>query len=206
MSSISFGMNVFEESPELILGCLTRIRAAYPDSPIFIICDGGSKFPEEYPLLAKQQNADYAWDSNLKVSGGALWWKRFFETAIKYDTDFTFKIDADTRIHRPFKFFPEADLFGSMDKTHVQGGIQGFSRHAVKTILESKECEDPRYGKPPFLYKAKGILQFTTDHSIIAIIKKLGLTPANWTEVHSEWLRLSKNPGDVAASHPHPTP
>src|SRR5262249_584015 len=138
---------------------------------------------------------------------GALWWGRFFEKCLEYPADVFFKIDPDTEFRRPFRMRPDFDIFGSYDGTLVQGGIQGFQRRAVESIVHSNICYEIRFkDETTWANNCMEYLDSTgevsTDFLLLAIAKQLNLTMGNWTEVHSQWKPTKPFRPDVAVVHP----
>lgn len=206
--NLAFIVTAYQESSEAVDRCLHNIRKAYPVESIALISDGGSSFAD----VAEKHCCLYIHGERLKdINRGGEWWKRFFETSQMVDTDYTFKLDVDTYVSRQFKFFPEADVFGTLqnDKA-IQGGLQGFSRLAIKKVLESEICNHPFLQDPKvWTNKLSHVIQYVNDtHEVCLdymlkyIIESLGLTRANWSEVYCTWHGTIPTNRDLAAFHP----
>src|SRR5205814_5241395 len=87
---------------------------------------------------------------------GAVWWRRLLTLGELYRPDWFCKLDADTRILRGINFGdspPEADVLGrittpGLPHEHVQGGLQAIRGSAVTRILQSAQCDAPRWRDP----------------------------------------------------------
>lgn len=202
--TIGFVLTVYHEPPQLVECCLQRIRRSYPAAAVAVISDGGGNFA----AIAGKYAAKYVPGERLKiVSRGAVWWARTLQVGLSLASDWIAKIDADTRIHRAFQDFPQADILGSLQGPYnTQGGIQLFSRNAAMRILGSHLCELPKYFGTEWNRTAAGYErwngQMTTDWTMADIAKTLKLNVMNWIEIDSQW-RGTKFRKEAAATHPH---
>ena len=205
-----FGLTVYDESDAQLEWCLAYIRAAYEESPVFVLADGTQM--RRHEDACRKYRADYIAGERLKiVEKGAQWWERFFRTAVTYPFDIVLKIDPDTRVHRRFTTFPTADIFGTDDGGgRIQGGIQAFRLSAVKMILHSGICLDPAYADPATWAVDQSVSQYvqilgqiSTDYILGHMVQRLELTLADWIEVDSLWRPSRAFRSGVAATHPH---
>jgi len=209
-AKLAFGVTVYEESPEQLSWCLGHVRRAYPQAAVFVISDG-TDVPG-FRDACTEYAASYLPGERLKtLENGAKWWERFFAAASMYKADYVFKVDPDTQVHRPFRDFPPLDVFGSYDGGgRIQGGIQGFGRSAVETILQSGICLDPAYADASTWATEDGVRgyvrslgQISTDFVLAHMVQRLRLTCGDWPEVHSMWRNDHPFRRGVAATHPH---
>jgi hypothetical protein len=207
---LAFGLTVYCEPAEQLSWSLGHLRRAYPAADVFVISDGSDC--EGYRAACAGHAARYLPGERLKtLENGARWWERFFTVASGYKSEYVFKMDPDTQLHRPFRDFPRWDVFGSYDGGgRIQGGIQGFSRAAVETVLRSGICLDPAYADASTWATEEGVRgyvrslgQISTDFVLAHIVQRLGLTYGDWPEVNSLWRNDRPFRQGVAATHPH---
>jgi hypothetical protein len=210
MKELVFGITVFDEPPAQLAWCLDNLRRAYARSLVFVIDDGGRG--PEYVEVCRQFCADFKGGQRLKQIGrGCQWWHRFFDTALRFEWDYCFKMDPDTCMHRPFGELPRnLDVFGTLTRPcDIQGGLQGFSRRAVRLIMKSGACLDPIYadlgawGNRRTRGYTRSTGQISTDHSLAHIVRRLRLPCGNWPDVDCQWRRRRPFRTGVAATHPH---
>lgn len=219
MSELAFIAAYHRESEAQIRWCLTHLRAAYPDVAVVLQADGVQR--PEIQELAREFRVEHRAGQQLKrIQQGLAWWYRFFCTARMLDADYTFKLDLDARIWRPFKFLPLLDLFGheltlhSASDRHINGGCQGFSRAFVQTFLDSRCWTHLRWRHQSSWGVSRAVWSwyqhqrpdyFSTDYSIMAVAKQLQRTWGHWPEV----LGYGPVPADqeqthvYAVTHPH---
>lgn len=148
-STISFYIQVYKDW-EMADWCLRNFRDHFPENRLLIISDGCDS--EEWPKVAKKYNAIYRQCDRLKlISNGGKMLHRNLSFLLEEPTDYFFKFDTDTGFHRPFKYLPRTDgVFGTVQYNSVktacsiQGGIVGYTRKAVETLIESKVFLDPK--------------------------------------------------------------
>jgi hypothetical protein len=207
---LAFGLAVHDEALKQLDWCLGHLRAAYPSVPVFVIDDGGRN--PGYADVCTSHGCDYHRGERLKaVRHGCRWWQRFFTTALRYDWHYCFKMDPDTRLHRPFRCMPEnLDVFGTVEREcDVQGGLQGFRRECVRRVVDSGVCLDPVYadvaawGTAMTRNYTRNTGQISTDHSLAHIVRRLKLTWGAWDEVDCQWRKTRPFRDGVAATHPH---
>jgi hypothetical protein len=204
--TVGFILTVYKEPASMVDWCLSNIRAAYPAAPITVITDGVDA--QEYRQVSERHHATYQPGERLKlVEHGAKWWKRLLEMGLAMGVDFIFKIDADTKIHREFRSFPQGDIFGTKQLPYnIQGGLHGFTKAAAVKIIDSGLCDSEKYTNPDWCVASKSYFlkcgQMTTDHTMSDIAMTLDLKVVNWAEVDSHWeAKVFRE--DVAATHPH---
>lgn len=207
---LTFGINVHDETAETLVACLSSLREHDPEASVFVVGDGVDN--SWLRSVCYTYAADFHPGVRLKlVKYGAEWWDRFMRLAVSYDPDFVFKVDPDTRFHRPFKVFPAYAVFGSVERDYdVQGGIQGFRVDAVKLMLNAGVFRDPLYtnlkawAEPRTIsYEQAAGGQMSSDHTLAHIVKRLGLSWGDWPEVDSQWRKTRPFRDGVAATHPH---
>lgn len=206
-AKLAFGTMVYSEPPEQLDWCLANVRRVYPESHIFVIADG--KDNPAWREVCRIKNAEYIVSDRMKVRGsGAIWWARFFQKCLEYDASVYFKIDPDTKLHRPFRRVPNIEIFGSAHGKIIQGGIQGFLRRTVERIVASNVCFHPKYkDESTWAIDCMSYLEekgeVSTDFLLTDIARQLRLRMMNWSEVHSQWKKKTPFRLDVAATHPH---
>ncbi|MEZ4433226.1 MAG: galactosyltransferase-related protein [bacterium] len=154
--SITFYLNVFRDAG-LLDDCLSSIRAAYPDAPVLVRSDGDDD--PRIATIADRHRARFVDDINrYGLTHGGDYVQVMFERFLEAPTDWLFKIDPDTRVHRPFRALPDGcRVFGTLQRQRpiysVQGGCIGFTRAAVEHFVERCTFRDPRLARdpPPYL-------------------------------------------------------
>lgn len=203
-----------EGAPQLEL-CLSNLRKHHPNIPVRVISDGVDD--PSYPKLCKKYKVDYELGTFLKrIETGGLWWKRVLEAGLSYKKPLFFKIDPDTKFHKPVQHWPKYPISGSRhnageENDTIQGGCQSFKKGAAEKILNSGILKSDDLFKP-HLYRPRGIYQnnwipsgyFTTDYSLMYAIKKLSIEYGNWEEIGCAWLHAPNN-SDLrfSVTHPH---
>ncbi len=207
---LTFGITVWNEPIELLQNCLHHLRNCYPESRAFLITDGQDF--SGYRSACAQHRVEYLPGERLKVlAAGAKWWDRFFRVADRSPSDYVFKLDPDTLLHRRFLYFPPYELFGTPEGAHrIQGGIQGFRASTVRRIRASNICLDPAYADASTWATERGVKEYvirlgqiSTDFVLAHIAARLSIRCGGWDEVHSLWSADQPFRSDVAATHPH---
>lgn len=183
---------------ELAETVISEIRQYFPESPIIQLSD----IPHR-----------------LKVPKfGGAWTKRYLSSFMaKCSSPLLIKIDPDCGVYKNLTSFPSTELFGQYDKNKVlYGGILGFSREAVKKILDSKLLDDSEYLKPKNEYKyhrfippnlkagevRDPIVVSRQDIILGDVVSRLALTTAEWNDVFVTPVHTRPAAGDYAMTHP----
>lgn len=202
------------EGGKQVRECLTSIRKYYPNIPIHLVSDGVDN--PDYPKIAKEFRTHYTLGQYLKRSEcGGLWWQRVLKIGVSYKKKWLIKMDADARFYRAFKVEPKFALAGTLEnpgetRENIQGGCQAISTKLAYTLLKSGILDgaELRYQRlycpePDFLRTWVPTGYFTSDFSMMYMVKKLGLQFGPWPEVYSRWRYKPSNHNDkYAVVHP----
>jgi hypothetical protein len=211
---LAFVITLADEGSEQLEACLSSLRKFYPKAPIHLFSDGVDN--KSYPKVAAKYQAKYELGQYVKRSEcGGLWWKRVLEAGLSYKKKWIIKMDTDARIWRPFRYEPKFPLSGTLENSgeareNVQGGCQAISAELAQVLLKSgildgSELRNQRLycPEPDFLRTWVPAGYFTTDFSMMYMVKKLGLQFGNWPEVNSVWKFPPENEGmKFAVTHP----
>lgn len=213
--AITFYLNVFRDAG-LLDGCLSSIRGAYPDARVLVRSDGDDD--PRIATIAAAHGARFVDDINrYGLTHGGDYVQVMFERFLEAPTDWLFKIDPDTRVHRRFEALPDGcRVFGTLQRQRplysVQGGCIGFTRAAVEHFVERGTFRDPRLARnpPPYLassaylgeHLSRGFI--AEDWAIGWACGETGVEMVDWPEILSEW-RITPDNGDLryAITHPH---
>jgi hypothetical protein len=203
-----------EGGPQLEL-CLTHLRKAYPFANVRVISDGVD-YPE-YPEICGRFAVDYELGEYLKrIERGGDWWHRLLSVGLSYGTEWIVKLDPDTIVWRPLKTLPRFPVSGTLHgrkqpTENIQGGFQAIHRNIARRILNSgalqkEDLKRIRVFCPNYEFLRTWIPTgyFTTDHSLMHIMRRMGITWGDWSEVKCAWEAPPPNPDLVfAVTHPH---
>ena len=198
--------------------CLRDLRDHYSTSRVILRSDGDPD--PRLPVLAEHHNADYHEESRLfKIENGGAVIERMLELFAEKPTQYLFKIDPDTVIHRRFRYLPTRNgLFGTLQGrlTHpsIQGGCLGLTQHAAEQILKSNLLRDSRLKNPekfigdsPYFVRMAhrasrcGLASF--DWIVPWVARELGIPIFAFAEVNSGWKQPPPNSNQrYAVSHP----
>lgn len=209
---LAIAVTVAEESPEQLDFCLQHVTNIYPDAAIVVISDGSTI---DYSHILTKYRCTFIGSSYIKrIECGGMWWHRIFSILRQTGAEWLLKIDPDTRFKRRIKAFYPVDIQGSVVNPgvcgeYIQGGCQIFQLEAVEKILKSgilgsesltngfAFCPNPNV-MPHWVTTG----YFSTDWSLMWIIKQLGLTYCNNQEIGSRW-RVVPTDADYAVEHPY---
>lgn len=198
--------------------CLTDLRKHYPKSRVILRSDGDPD--PRFPLLSRRHSVDFRAESRLfGIENGGVVIERMLMLFLEKPTQYLFKIDPDTVIHRRFKYLPvPSGVFGTpqteQETPSIQGGCMGFTRDAAEQILKSEMLRDSRLREPakfindsPYFFRMAhrahrcGLASF--DWIVPWIASKLGISMYSFDEVNSGWQQPPPNPEQrYAVSHP----
>ncbi len=206
---------VAEEGAKQLEFFLQGYRKCYPNAPLHVISDGVAD--PEYHKLCKKYKCDYTLGRYYKrIECGGLWWKRTLEIGLKYGKKWILKVDPDTKFWRPFKAepkFPVAGTHNNIGNPHeyIQGGCQAIRKDTARKILDSGVLASDELAKHWNFCPDKKFLNswlptgyFTTDFSLVYILRKLGIEFGDWSDVGCQWRVAPPNfDGTYAVTHPH---
>jgi len=198
--------------------CLTDLRKYYSKSRVILRSDGDPD--PRFPILAQRHHVDFYGESRLfGIENGGMVIERMLVLFLENPTQYLFKIDPDTVIHRRFRYLPvRSGLFGTLqcepETPSIQGGCMGFTRDAAEQILQSQLLRDSRLREParfindsPYFYRMAhranrcGLASFDWMASWIA--SELGIAMYSFDEVNSGWRQPPPNPEQrYAVTHP----
>lgn len=206
---------VAEEGAKQLEFFLQNYRKCYPKAPLHVVSDGVND--PDYPVLCKKYKADYTLGRYYKrIECGGLWWKRTLEIGLKYGKKWILKVDPDTKFWRPFKAEPKYPVSGTHNNIgnpheYIQGGCQAIRKDVAKQILDSGLLDADDLTKHWNFCPDKKFLNswlptgyFTTDFSLVYILRKLSIEFGDWTDVGCQWRVAPPNfDGTYAVTHPH---
>jgi len=198
--------------------CLGDLRKHYPASRVVLRSDGDSD--PRFPILAERNGAEFHKEPRLfGIENGGAAVERMLVLFIEKPTQYLFKIDPDTVIHRRFRYLPvRSGLFGTLqtvpETPSVQGGCMGFTRDAAEQILQSEMLRDSRLSEParfisdsPYFFRMTdranrcGLASF--DWIVPWVASELGIPIYPFDEVNSGWRQAPQNPNQrYAVTHP----
>jgi hypothetical protein len=120
---MDFYIHTYRQDPTLVIGACKK---HFHHARVFLLVDGDDHTYQHTPCVR--------FPERLKpLPNGGAWVKRWFTFAVAQGSDIAFKIDPDSKVHRPFHAPPpDADLFGSLlkikDRYLVHGGSMGLRR------------------------------------------------------------------------------
>lgn len=208
--TLDFGLTSAGDA-ELARDCLRRLRGVYPQARIVLVTDGDGD--PAYDEIARIHQAELVrGESCFRQQAGGRFWQRLLELYAANPSDYFFKIDTDTRFHRPFRELPDPDepvVFGTLRtdprfiaEPHCQGGCNAFTRRAMTQLLESRLFEDPGYRQteyscrvtphPDHIADRERRGRISTDLILADVCARIPLPLRS----HPEFLCLWLNPGD----------
>lgn len=201
MDTISFVVNVGEESAAQVSFCLKHLRSCYPIAPVVIIQDGLRN--AEIDAVAAKHGAHHIYGAYLKrAECGGAWWHRTLHAASQIGSDYVVKIDPDTRINKRFSHLPTGNLSSAVaGRLHnngtpleiIQGGAQLFHQTVIDQIIQSGALLDENL-KCCYSYISKDVHgelikpwwlsqgYLCTDYILSYISRQLGLSLINWDD------------------------
>lgn len=212
---ITYYVNVFRDVA-LLDGCLASVRRSQPGAAIIVRSDGD---PDPHiAAVAAAHGARFVDDvGRYRLESGGDYVQVMFERFLEAPTDWLFKIDPDTRVHRPFAALPTGcRVFGTVQRQRplysIQGGCIGFTREAVEHFVERGTFRDPRLARmpPPYLTSSEHLRAhlergfIAEDWAIGWACVDTGVELVDWPEILSEW-RITPPHADLryAVTHPH---
>lgn len=218
---VTFVVQVFRDF-RLARECLRRLRRATPSARLVLVSDGDDD--PRFEALAAEVTAEYTRGRRLyAVEEGGRIVARMLALYLARPTPWLFRIDTDTRVHRPFRRLPAgACVFGTLehrtvahrqalDPPVVQGGCIGFTRAAAERLHDAGVFDSPALRDFRATWAdtrdareraANGRVSF--DHLVRWGCRETGLEPREFDEVRSLWRGRVRNPGlRYAVTHPH---
>ncbi|MBX9669729.1 MAG: hypothetical protein K2X93_19050 [Candidatus Obscuribacterales bacterium] len=204
-----------------LLRVVYEIKKCYPTSRIIICFDGDRDDKSALALLRSEPNVDMVEGEQLyRVEHGGAVCHRMLQLFLEKPADFLIKVDPDTRVVKPFSFWPTVDrYFGgtivmSGESISIQGGCMIFSRQLCLELYESgillsDELKPPTsawVGSAPTRYRAQVLGLTSHDWTIAYAIARLGVEVSWHPQVLSRWesLRLRDIPSYYSAAVIHP--
>ncbi len=127
-----------------------NIRKFYPACKIIIVSDGDPD--DRYNVLAEKYDARAIYQERLyPASNGAKMLHKRLEYFLEDPTDFLFKVDTDTGIHRRFRYLPDYPAFGTVfymkpyELQNLHGGCSGITCETAEELYDSKIFLDPNF-------------------------------------------------------------
>lgn len=214
-ADITFYVNSRADA-HLLADALASVRAVYPAAPIIVRADG-----DDDPRIAEVGGAFGAeviygeWLFTIAQGGRIV--DEMLRLFLRAPTRWLFKIDPDTRVHRPFARLPAVDcIFGTVQQQgglfSIQGGCVGFTAGAAERLHASGAARDPALARvpPPWAFnralRARPVQRGLTsvDWVVGWTARALGIPLVDWPEILSEWqLTPDAAEGRYAISHPH---
>lgn len=193
------------------LQLFNQIRQFYPSSLIIAIGDG-----VKVPKLDSRTITVSG--ERLKNQLGTAWSLRWMRLAQQIKATHIIKLDADSQMHRAFRFFPLGDIAGTLthqarqNLTIVRGGCVMYRPATIERILDSGILGDRCYTTIRYGYYRYRDFAFPDEEnnddlihcedSVIGhVAKRMQLRLANWEDVRIEWRDPVPN-GDFAVTHP----
>jgi len=164
--SFAIVMAVYNERRQLEV-FLRRAREVYPDVAITVVSDDGQDYSD---VCAPYGVKAIVGEPLKRIEHGAKWLHRLYQTFLDEhpDADVMMQMDPDAWLHRPFKAFPDADVFGeqavaSMMRTpgvrgtYIAGRARGVRRHAVEEFVNTREFLSQVYVNGQFVRQTGGV-------------------------------------------------
>ena len=221
---ITFYLQVYRDSWDAET-CLTELRRHYPSSRVIMISDGDDD--RRFARLAERFGAKYTAGERLYgIEHGGKMIQRMFDAFLTRPSDYLFKIDTDTRIHRRFRYLPTGcAVFGTLewqtavtstklDFPSIQGGCTGFTLEAARRVAESglllsDELLDYRgtyADNRDVIRRAENRGIISTDFVTRYACRRLEIPLVEFDEVRSLYRGQIASDGDgFAVTHPHKT-
>lgn len=222
---ITWYLQVYRDPAETVQA-LRSLRCHYPRSRVVVLSDGDDD--PRFPCIARRFGAEYMAGERLYgIEHGGRMIQRMFDAFLAKPTDYLFKIDTDTRVHRRFRFLPVGcAMFGtlewetgnrriSLDYPSVQGGCTGFTLEAARRIAESglllsDELLDYRAtwaDNDEMVSRAQTRGMISTDYVKRWVCRRLGIPLQQYDEVRSLFRGSVADDGEgFAVTHPHKLP
>src|SRR4051812_48369707 len=114
MKEYGFIIHVADDGVAQVESGLGHLRSAYPDAPVTVISDG---VPDaRYDDVCRRHGVNYVRGAYLKrTECGGRWWDRCLREGLKLGAKWIVKMDADTKVWRPFRTPPPFPLSGTVD-------------------------------------------------------------------------------------------
>ena len=221
-TDLTFLVHVCRDASDLP-PCLDGIRTVYPDCRLLLVSDGDDD--PNLPGLANRYGGELVLGERLfPSSNGGKIVQRFLNVFLQQPTDYLFKLDPDTRVHRRFRYLPTTrSVFGTLesvtsigqvaiDPPNVQGGCMGFTRDAADSLAESglllsDELLNPQstYADcPDMVWRAEDVGLVSIDFLTRWACTRLGIPLQEFPEVQSLYRgTIPANGGGFAITHPH---
>ncbi len=219
-SDITFYLQLYRDHEAADL-CLRRLRSSFPDSRVIVRSDGDDD-PRHASFVSRYNVEYFPEDRVFTVENGARAVARMFELFRLEPTDFLFKLDPDSAVHRRFKFLPRRNShFGTLQNsagcTSIQGGCMGFTIDVANEIFDSGLLNLADFATPSarrtesqyweiLAQRAQRVGLASFDWSLGWIATRLEIRLLEFPEVRSTW----KTPVDnqdlrFAITHPSTT-
>jgi hypothetical protein len=214
----AFFFPVWEDS-HLCSRLISDIRTYYPAADVVAITDGPIADGEPFKRFCDRNGVVLVeTETRLKLPKyGGLWLQRLFEEAlIRTRSEILIRTEGDTRLHRAFDYFPDADIGGTLSHQiprFPRGGCVFWRREAIERILQSGWLGDPKYKDLFYSYSRYGKWRqegekedwtpiLCSDRIVGDLIARLGLRLAAWDEVNVQFRGTPPYSEGFAASHP----
>lgn len=212
---LTFFVHAFHDSQRLA-AMLCRLRILYPRSQV-IVCSDGDPDPA-LQTIANVARARFHMGENLYALGnGGRVCQRMLGLFLEQPSDYLFKIDPDTGLHRRFSFLPNHfGIFGTLQSNamlcSIQGGCCGFTREAAAKMHDSsafldKRLEDGRqtWACHPALWQHMNrVGRVSSDWMLGYVATMMGIPQYGFSEVASNWKVPVPNASlKYAVTHPY---
>ncbi len=221
-TDLTFLVHVYRDGSDLP-PCLESLRAVYPASRLLLVSDGDDD--PVLPSLADRYGAELESGERLfPIENGGKIVQRQLDLYLQQPTDYLFKLDSDSRVHRRFRYLPTTrSVFGTLERVtsigqvaidppNVQGGCMGFTRDAADSLAESElllsdELLDPQstYADcPDMVWRAEDVGLVSIDFLTRWACARLGIPLQEFPEVRSLYRgTIPANGAGFAITHPH---
>jgi hypothetical protein len=214
----AFCFSVYDDA-HLCKRLVQELRSLYPDADIVAVRDGRIEGMDDWRQFCELNRVKHvATHSRLKLlRNGGLWLHRLLEFTLRETAaPWIIKTEGDTRFHRQFRHYPDADVAGTLSEqqpTFPRGGCVLFRREALQTLVRRGVLLDPKYNSVEYGYQRYGKWKYDqepynsevllcADKVLGDAIAQLNLTLSSWSEVDIQF-RAEPEAGDFAATHPH---
>ncbi len=210
----AFYLQLFHDA-ELAEYTLKRLRTAYPRSPVLLQSDGDDD--PSYERLAQAYGCTYFRGERLyTVENGGRMLQRMLNDYLAGFGDWLVKIDTDTRIDRPFRYFPRDDVIAGslLCQGPPQGGCVIIPREAAARIRDSRVLLNPHLRQPLDTWGKKMTLSFLRERlantgcigfewTLYWACAQLNIDIVQHPEIHATWKQGHANiDRRFAAVHP----
>lgn len=221
-TDLTFLIHVYGDGPDLP-PCLDSLRTIYPTSRLLLVSDGDND--PALPSLADRYGAELERGERLfPIENGGKIVQRQLDLYLRQPSDYFFKLEADSRVHRRFRYLPTTcSVFGTLERVtsigqvaidppNVQGGCMGFTRDAADSLAESglllsDELLNPQstYADcPDMVWRAEDVGLVSIDFLTRWACTRLGIPLQEFAEVRSLYRgTIPANGGGFAITHPH---